>query len=223
MALSFNDTKGAAQKDKLPQYKYEMGQNRVRIFGDILPRYVYWITGENNKDIPFECLSFDRDKEVFNNLEKDWVREFFPDKKCGWAYACLGISDGKVVVVNLKKKLWEQIKVAAEDLGDPTDVENGWDIVFKREKTGPLAYNVEYTLQALKCKNRALTEEERELISEFGSMDDVLPRPTADAQKALLDRIVNGADESEQPEEDIDKEFSVSDDSNFEDEEGFDK
>ena len=56
----------------------------------------------------------------------------------------------------------EQILVAAEDLGDPTDPEAGWDVHFKRVKTGPLAYNVEYQLQALKCKPRALDVEEKE-------------------------------------------------------------
>ena len=42
----------------------------------------------------------------------------------------------KSKVVNLKKKLWEQIITAAEDLGDPTDPESGWDVQFKRVKTG---------------------------------------------------------------------------------------
>ena len=80
----------------------------------------------------------------------------------------------------------EQIKVAAEDLGDPTDPEVGWDVYFKRVKTGPMAYNVEYQLQALKCKPRALDESEMELIAELKSMDEVLPRPTPDAQKSFL-------------------------------------
>ena len=70
-----------------------------------------------------ECLSFDRNKEAFNNKEKDWVREYYPDLKCGWSYATQCIDNGQVKVVNLKKKLWEQIITAAEDLGDPTDPE----------------------------------------------------------------------------------------------------
>ena len=57
MAKSFGDVKGAATKTKREQYKYKMGENRIRLVGDLLPRYVYWITGENNKAIPFECLA----------------------------------------------------------------------------------------------------------------------------------------------------------------------
>ena len=93
---------------------------------------------------------------------------------------------GQIKVVNLKKKLWEQIITAAEDLGDPTDPNTGWDICFKRVKTGPLPYNVEYQLQALKCKPRALTEDELTAIADLKSMDDVMSRPTPDAQKELL-------------------------------------
>lgn len=85
----------------------------------------------------------------------------------------------------------EQIRTLAEDLGDPTDPEEGWDICFKRVKTGPLAYNVEYQLQAIKCQKAKgpLTDEQREAIKDLKSMDEVLVRPTADAQKELLERI----------------------------------
>jgi hypothetical protein len=207
MALSFNKQTGGAQKSSISTFQYKDGDNKMRVVGDILARYVYWINGENGKNIPMECLSFDRNSERFNNVEKDWVREYYPDLKCGWSYATQCIDNGEVKVVNLKKKLWEQIITAAEDLGDPTDPDTGWDICFKRVKTGPLPYNVEYQLQALKCKPRALTDEEREAIADLKSMDDVMTRPTPDAQKELLDRVRNHGDETD--DEALDAEFNV--------------
>lgn len=189
MAISFNQQKGSAQKTSIKSYQYTDGDNKMRLCGDILARYVYWIKGENDKNIPLECLSFDRNTESFNNKETDWVRNYYPDLKCGWSYATQCIDNGEVKVVNLKKKLWEQIITAAEDLGDPTDPETGWDICFKKVKTGPLPYNVEYQLQALKCKPSALSEDDKALLEDLKSMDDVMPRPTPDAQKELLDRI----------------------------------
>ena len=207
MALSFNKQTGGAQKSSISSFQYKDGDNKMRVVGDILARYVYWIQGENGKNIPMECLSFDRNSERFNNQEKDWVREYYPDLKCGWSYATQCIDNGEVKVVNLKKKLWEQIITAAEDLGDPTDPETGWDICFKRVKTGPLPYNVEYQLQALKCKPRPLTDEERTAIADLKSMDDVMTRPTADAQKELLDRFRNHGDETD--DEALDSEFNV--------------
>ena len=207
MAIAFNQQKGSAQKTSIDTFQYVDGDNKMRIVGDILARYVYWVKGENDKNLPLECLSFDRNSERFNNVEKDWVREYYPDLKCGWSYATQCIDGGKVKVVNLKKKLWEQIITAAEDLGDPTDPETGWDICFKRVKTGPLPYNVEYQLQALKCKPRALDADELELIANLKSMDDVMPRPTPDAQKELLDRVRNAGNEAD--DELLDAEFNV--------------
>ena len=207
MAISFNQQKGSAQKTSIKSFQYVNGDNKMRLCGDILARYVYWIKGENDKNIPLECLSFDRNTESFNNKEKDWVREYYPDLKCGWSYATQCIDNGEVKVVNLKKKLWEQIITAAEDLGDPTDPDTGWDVCFKKVKTGPLPYNVEYQLQALKCKPRELDDEEKALLEDLKSMDDVMPRPTPDAQKELLDRIREAS--TTEVDETLEAEFNI--------------
>lgn len=210
MALTFGQSKGAAQKSSINTYTYSDGDNSVRLVGDILARYVYWIKGKNDKQIPMECLSFDRNAERFLNQEKDWVKEYYPDLKCGWSYAMQCIHQGQVKVINLKKKLFEAILTAAEDLGDPTDPDTGWDVKFKRVKTGPLPYNVEYQLQVLKCKPRALDDSERELIASLKSMDDVMPRPTADAQKKLLDELrFGGSSEEDSIDEEIEAEFDI--------------
>jgi hypothetical protein len=199
MALSFKQTKGRAQKSSVESYEYKDGENTVRLIGGVLPRYIYWVKGTNNKDIPIECLAFSREKEKFDNLEKDWVPEFYPDLKCSWSYAvnCIDPKEGKVKVLNLKKKLFEQIITAAEDLGDPTDPETGWDVVFKRVKTGPLAYNVEYTLQVLRCKQRKLNAQEAELAEKAQPIDEKYPRGNPDEIKALLEKLQAGADEEQ--------------------------
>lgn len=195
MGMKFTDMHGSAKKGIDNQYKFKDGDNVLRLVGDILPRYVYWLKGDNNKDIPLECLAFDRVQEKFINAEKDWVREYFPALKCSWSYVSQAIdpSEMKIVLVNHKKKLFQSIKTTAEDLGDPTDVELGWDVCFKKQKTGPLAYNVEYTLQPLRCKKRPLTPEERELIADLKPIEEIVPRPTADQQKAFLEKIKNGS------------------------------
>lgn len=200
MALSFNKTNGKAVKNSHESYTYKDGENTVRIFGGILPRYIYWLKGTNNKDIPVECLAFDREQEKFNNKEVDHVPAFFPDKKCSWSYSVNCIAGDKVVVLNLKKKLFEQVCSAAEDLGlDPTDPDNGFDIIFKRAKTGPLAYNVEYTLSQLKLKKRAMTDAEKALVAEALPIDAKFIRQTPDEVKALLERMTKGDDESAEP------------------------
>lgn len=198
MAISFKNSKGSAIKGA-EAYKYKDDENVVRLVGDILPRYVYWLKGKNNKDIPAECLSFDREKEKFNNADVDHVQTYFPEVKCQWAYAinCIDPTDGKVKVLNLKKKLLQQIMEASNELGDPTDPDTGWDIVFKRKKTGPLPFNVEYTLNTFRLKARPLNEAERAAVAEAESIDAKIPRPTADEIKALCEKVISGADEDD--------------------------
>jgi len=211
MALNFGNMKGSATKDKLPQYEWKEGQHSFRIVGDVLPRYIYWVVGENNKDIPMECLGFDRDSETFLNEEKDWVRHYDPQKKCSWGYSAQCLEDGVLKIINFKKTLFEQIMSAVEELGDPTDVETGWDVVYERVKTGTKRWDVKYNLKPFKCKKRPLTEAEKEAIADLHSMDEVLPRPTADQQKELLERWMNPSDDIEEKEsidEDIKSEFS---------------
>ncbi len=197
MAISFKNTKGKAVKNTVESFEYKDGDNTVRIFGGVLPRYVYWLKGTNNKDIPVECLAFDREEERFNNKETDHVQSFFPEAKCSWSYSvnCIDPKDGKAKVLNLKKKLFEQIVTAAEDLGDPTDPDTGWDIVFKRVKTGPLPFNVEYQLKALACKPRSLSDDEREIIAKEKAIDEKYQRPTEADVLKTLERITKGGDE----------------------------
>ena len=197
MAISFKNTKGKAIKNTVESFEYKDGDNTVRIFGGVLPRYVYWLKGTNNKDIPVECLAFDREEERFNNKETDHVQSFFPEAKCSWSYSvnCIDPKDGKAKVLNLKKKLFEQIVTAAEDLGDPTDPDTGWDIVFKRVKTGPLPFNVEYQLKALACKPRSLSDDEREIIAKEKAIDEKYQRPTEADVLKTLERITKGGDE----------------------------
>jgi len=215
MGIKFGASAGGAQKNTLDQYVYKMGDNSVRMFGDLLPRYIYWVKGTSDKNLPMECLSFDREAEAFLNKDKDWVREFFPDLKCGWSYSiqCIDPIDGKVKILNLKKKLMEQIKIAAEDLGDPTDPVTGWDIHFKKAKNGPNVYNVEYTLQPIKCQKsvRPLNDVEKAAIEAAKAIDELLPRPTPDAQKELLDRIfAEGAGADSNEDDSIKDAFDVS-------------
>lgn len=207
MAIGFNQTAGGAKKSDVKYYEYKNGDNKVRLVGDILPRYVYWVKTAAGKNIPFECLAFNREAETFDNTEVDNVQKFFPDLKCGWAYAGLCIEDGELKVVTFKKKLFQQIQTAAEDLGDPTDPQTGWPICFKKVKTGPHAYNVEYQLQVLKCKPEPLSAEDIELIKNGKTIDEFLPRETADSQLKRLEKIMEGLSGEPAGEEEVDEEI----------------
>lgn len=197
--LGFGTVKGSAQKDKVEQYKMVDGDNSVRLFGNILPRYLYWIKGTNGKNLPFECLEFNRETESFDKAEKDWVKEYYPDLKCSWSYSMMCLdSNNQPKVFNFKKKLFEAIMANVEDLGDPTDPENGWILKFSKKKTGPLPINVEYTLQTVKCLNSKgpLSAEEKAAIEACKPIEEIIPRATPAAQKELLDKLLKGDDDT---------------------------
>jgi len=193
--------------------KLEDGPNRFRMFGDILPRYVYWLNkGKSNR--AFECLAFDRDLEKFTNIETDWVKTLVPtnaqgkDTQCAWAYTVQVIDrkDGKKKILGLKKKMFGAIKQLAAELGDPTDPENGYDIIVNREKTGPHAFNVEYTLNQIammKAAEDATSDEDKVIMAEADTIDNLMPRPTADEQKKEVEAFIQG---KEVPEPKADKE-----------------
>lgn len=208
--LSFGSVKGSAKKDKADSYKIVDGDNSVRLFGAILPRYVYWIKGTNGKNLPFECLEFNRETETFDKAEKDYVKEYFPDLKCGWSYSMMCLDkDNKPMIFNFKKKLFDQIMANVADLGDPTDPENGWLLKFNKKKTGPLPINVEYTLQTVKCLNSKgpLSEEEREAIASSKTISELLPRATPAQQKELLEKLTKGDEDT--IDESVEEELNV--------------
>lgn len=210
MALSFNQVKGEAPKrEKTPSYKMTPGENKVRLFGGVLARYIYWVPNNDGVKSPVECLAFNRELEKFDNKEKDWVSEYYPDLTPQWAYAslCLDPEDNTVKIFNHKRKLFGTIVDMVEDLGDPSDVEKGWDLVFSRDKTGPKVYNVEYNVKQLRCKNRPLSEEELEVVNASPSIDEILRRPPAEDIKKYLDELRSGSGASEDIDDEIPEDF----------------
>ena len=212
MAITFKKINGKAKKGGAELLTLVDGDNTFRMVGDIVARYNYWVPGSEGKNIPMECLGFDRESESFKNLEKDWVRHYFPELKCSWAYAVMAIdrADGKLKLLNLKKKMFEQILTVAEELGDPTDTATGWDITVNRKKTGPLAFNVEYTVKQMKIKATPLSEADNELIAELKPIDQIVARPTSDEQKIFIEQNILG--NTDEVAAEVTKEFESAED-----------
>jgi len=213
MAIKFSKVAGQAKKANVEYMKLVEGKNRFRMVGDILPRYVYWVS-KGQTPASFECLSFDRDQEKFTNLEKDWVPSIVeqftgtPAKevKCTWAYLVQVIdrSDNKLKVLGLKKKMFEKIKSVAEDLGDPTDPDTGYDIIVEKVKTGPRAFNVAYEVKEipmLKAKEEPAPESDKEILASLKSIEEIIPRPTPEEVKAQLEAFLSRVDDTSEESE----------------------
>jgi hypothetical protein len=204
VALNFSNLKGKAEKGSFDRLKLSNGISKFRLIGGVLPMYSYWCKlADESGQVPLECLSFNRDEERFDNREVDVVKVNDPEARCSWSYKGLVIDreDGKIKVFDHKKKLLGQIIKAAGKLGDPTDASKGWDVVVDRQKTGPLPYNVEYTLEVMDLEVSALTTEEKEMVKEHPSIETFFKRPTPADQEKFFNEKILGNDQEEVPEE----------------------
>ena len=178
--------------NKLPdieRFTFNIGDNKIRLVGPILCRFVYWVLTTEGRRMPYECLSFDRATETFTD-EKDPFKELdsavFSDKP-SFAYVCNVIdrNDGKMKLFDLKATVYSQIVDYAQDpeYGDPSHEETGYDLNVKKEKTGSQPQNVRYTVMPARGSS-PLTEAEKGL-KQF-DLDNILKRDTYDEQKAKL-------------------------------------
>lgn len=166
-----------------------IGDNKIRLRGDVLPRYLYWVTTTEGRKMPVECLSFNRDTEEFDDSAKDPFKELpeevYSDKpQFAYVSNVIDRKDGLIKLFDLKRTIYTQIVGFATDkeYGNPA-ADNGYDITIKKEKTGPLPQNVKYT--SLPARNNTpLSDEEKEL--ELFEIGRIFKRPTYEEQKAWL-------------------------------------
>jgi hypothetical protein len=188
------------------------GDTRIRLVGDVMPRYCYWIVTKEGKKMPVECLQFDRATETFNNSAEDPFKEIEADvyaEKPQFAYVCNVIdrADGQIKLFDLRSTIYSQIVDYArnEDYGSPADTETGYDLTIKKEKTGPLPQNVKYTIIPARA-SKALTAEEQE--TELFELDKIFKRQTYEEQKQwLLDNthlFAGAAGDEFKPAEEVD-------------------
>lgn len=202
-AIGFGNFKGEAKKSDVTYMKLVDGDNTFRIIpNSFLPSYTYWVKGANGKDLPFESLQFLRGEERFDNSRSCPIKalglkdEKGNDLRCSWSYKCLVINEktNAVEVLQLKKGIVSGIQDVASQMEiDPTDLDTGTWITVRRAKTGPHVYNVEYSVQQLKCKSTPLSDEHRKLLVDIKPINELFPEETFDTQMTRLKRHLEGA------------------------------
>jgi hypothetical protein len=74
-AMNWGDTNGEAVSNKIAYMKFNKGVNKIRIVGNIVRRYIYWLENSAGAKFPFENLDFNRETERFENHGKNPVKE----------------------------------------------------------------------------------------------------------------------------------------------------
>lgn len=181
---------GNNQRREIQRLTLGIGDTRVRLIGDVMPRYCYWVVTKEGKKMPVECLQFDRDTESFDNSAKDPFKEIDPDiysDKPQFSYVCNVIdrADNQVKLFDLRSTIYSQIVDYATnpDYGSPADPEQGYDITIKKEKTGPLPQNVKYTI--IPARNNSPITDEEKALEQF-ELSKIYKRPNYDEQKEWL-------------------------------------
>lgn len=196
MAKTWGETSLPASPDRrdIQRVTIEKGKSKtLRLVGDVLPRYVYWVTTTEGKRMPKECLGFDRDKEQFDATAKNPFNEIpdnVYDEKAQFAYVCNAIDrdDQIIKLFDLKRTIYSQIVDFARDAdyGDPADKKEGYDITVKKEKTGPLPQNVKYGCLPRPIKEALTAEEIKNIEDNMYKLDEMFKRETYDEQKTWL-------------------------------------
>jgi hypothetical protein len=181
---------GGGQRREIERLTLPVGDTKIRLIGEVMPRYVYWVVTTEGKKMPVECLRFDRQKETFNDSNKDPMAEIddevYSDKP-QFAYVCNVIdrADNKIKIFDLRSTIYKQIVDYATnpDYGNPADDDTGYDITIKKEKTGPLPQNVKYSVIPAR-NNSSLTDSDKSL--ELFELDKIYKRQSYEDQKQWL-------------------------------------
>ena len=145
---------GSNQRREIERLTLGVGDTKVRLVGDVMPRYCYWVVTKEGKKMPIECLQFNRETESFDNSAQDPFKEIdeaiYSDKP-QFSYVCNVIdrADGKIKLFDLRATIYSQIVDYATnpDYGNPADGGNGYDITIKKEKT--ISTNMDSLIQKI--------------------------------------------------------------------------
>ena len=177
------------ERTEIVRLRLDKDNTRVRIVGNVKPRYIRWVVTNEGKKHPLDCLSFDNETEEFTNARDPFreIDESVYGEKPQFAYVVNVIdrADGKLKLMDLKLTVYKQLIEYSRDpdYGSPADPDNGYDITIKKEKTGPLAQNVKYSVMPSRS-TVPLTDGERAL--ELYNLDAIYKKPTYEEQKEWL-------------------------------------
>lgn len=194
---SFGKIKTSGKKPSIARFKWTEGMNEFRLVGKVLPRQAYWVKNpETGSDVPFECLSFDRENEVFTT-DPDPVAQAFPDLKPKWSYVVkiFNYKTGNVEVMDLKKGVLQDmiehfIELELPEGVEPWDFDQGIDWVVERKFVGPKVFNVDYKLKPMKSKSAPASTELRDKAAAASTIEEDFVRETYEAQAKRLARLM---------------------------------
>lgn len=212
---NFLASKGEAQLNNLNYAKFGMGTTQIRLVGDLLPGYAYWLKNSLNKDRKFDNLAFNPATERWDSGQPDVVKEFgFTERnekgetvpmksKRNYQIQILNRASGKLEVMSLSKSMFDSIVAYCRDTG-VTDVGS---LELFIDKTGDQARwsSIRYNLNQVKTmqfnSQPAKVEEARakdgELLKDMKDIKELFPRPTPEELRAQIQAFLEAKPEAD--------------------------
>lgn len=212
---NFLASKGEAQLNNLNYAKFGMGTTQIRLVGDLLPGYAYWLKNSLNKDRKFDNLAFNPATERWDSGQPDVVKEFgFTERndkgetvpmksKRNYQIQILNRASGKLEVMSLSKSMFDSIVAYCRDTG-VTDVGS---LELFIDKTGDQARwnSIRYNLNQVKTmqfnNQPAKVEEARakdgELLKDLKDIKELFPRPTPEELRAQIQAFLEAKPEAD--------------------------
>lgn len=150
-ALNWGETNGEAISNKVTYMKFNEGTNTIRIVGNILRRYIYWLENVKGAKLPFENLDFSRETEKFMNTGLNPVKElglqsrdyygnleFNKDgspkplgSKKAYLVPVINRASNAVEYMELKKGIFDGINEVMAKLNDPKQIKKFVDTDYR--------------------------------------------------------------------------------------------
>lgn len=110
---------GGSSKKEIVRVKLDKESTKIRLVGNVLPRWIRWVTTKEGKKHPLEVISFNRETEEFTTA-RDPFNELSEDvynEKPQFAYVvnCFDRADGKLKLLDLKLTVFRQLIDLAKD------------------------------------------------------------------------------------------------------------
>lgn len=214
MSTNFLETKGEAEKNSVNYSKFGFGTTQIRLVGDILPGYCYWIINSAGKKMKAPNLGFNPDTEGWIPGAVDPVREFglteknekgetVPLKsKRDYNISIINRASGKAEVMSLSKTMFDAIVAYCRDTGvtDPTKLELFIDKTGNAAQWNSIRYNLNVvktmTFNGDQSKVDAARAGDDEIIKDIKPIKEIFKRPTASELRANINAFLNGASDS---------------------------
>lgn len=144
---------------------------KIRLIGEVLPNYRYWVATRDGKRRPKLTPYFDRETENIScedPLLGNGDKEFF--YTCNCLVRDGGTSEVKILI--LKNTVYQYLYSLAldDEYGDPCDPENGYDIVITKERTGPQPMNIKYNCRPGRGVSKLTPEEQALELHNLGEL-----------------------------------------------------